>query len=734
MSTSRGISPSRSQSSSPVRPLSTIALSPEQSAAVRAVHGPALILAGAGSGKTRVITERVSYLVSGLGVEPREILAVTFTNKAADEMRHRIEQRLGAAARAAWIMTFHALCVRILRRHPEEAGLRRDFVIFDQDESLALLKRAIASLGLSEKDLPPRRILSLLSMQKNGRAWSEADIREYRLDVLNELDGRYNTGLRAANAVDFDDLLALSARVLEETDILDRDPQLAFRYILVDEYQDTNRLQYRIVRSLAAANKNITVVGDEDQSIYSWRGADIRNILEFEKDFPGAAILRLEENYRSTQAILDAASGLVRNNENRIGKTLRAMRAGGQRVESLVARDEYEEALRVATDIQRTGSSKRVACLYRMNAQSRALEEALAGARIRYQVVGAVGFYARREIRDVVSYLRLALNPQDDSAFRRVVNVPPRGVGEQTLAAIGLAARDRGVSLWEGLQGVLSGSALPSRTRASLGRFVTLVNELQDEARSSGPGALVESVIRKTGYEELVDQEPSPVREDRLQNLEELKTAALDLEEREGLGLREFLDRTFLLGDADTIRDDAPVLLMTLHSAKGLEFDTVFLVGMEEGLIPHMRAVQDPGQMEEERRLCYVGMTRAQNRLVLTRARERSYYGDRRVTVPSRFLSEIPEECFDGPASSPGSVGRASRNVARASGARNPEAGAVTMALPKFRAGQSVRHEKFGYGTVLRVEGAGEDAKLTVSFPGRGATRLLAKFAGLEPA
>jgi DNA helicase II / ATP-dependent DNA helicase PcrA len=714
--------------------VSTITLSPEQTAAVRAAHGPALILAGAGSGKTRVITERVSYLVSDLGADPREILAVTFTNKAADEMRHRIEQRLGAAARAAWIMTFHALCVRILRRHPEEAGLRRDFVIFDQDESLSLLKRSIASLGLSEKDYPPRRILSLLSMQKNGRAWSEADVREYRLEVLNELDGRYNTGLRAANAVDFDDLLALSARVLEETDILDRDTQLAFRYVLVDEYQDTNRLQYRIVRSLASTHKNITVVGDEDQSIYSWRGADIRNILEFEKDFPGAAILRLEENYRSTQAILDAASGLVHNNENRIGKTLRAMRAGGQRVENLVARDEYEEALRVATDIQRGGAGRRIACLYRMNAQSRALEEALAAARIRYQVVGAVGFYARREIRDVVSYLRLILNPQDDSAFRRVVNVPPRGAGEQTLAAISQAARDAGGSMWGGLLKVLEGSSLPSRTTTSLGRFVALVKSLQDDADTLGPGALVAAVIHKTGYEELVEQEPSPVREDRLQNLEELKTAATDLEEREGLGLREFLDRTFLLGDADSIRDDAPVLLMTLHSAKGLEFDTVFLVGMEEGLIPHMRAVQDPGQMEEERRLCYVGMTRAQNRLVLTRARERSYYGDRRVTVPSRFLSEIPPECFDGPASSSRIGARATTNRARPLSSTSSGDDAPAASVPKFRPGQSVLHEKFGYGTVLRVEGSGDDSKLTVSFPGRGATRLLAKFAGLKPA
>ena len=702
--------------------MSALSLSAEQIAAVRAAHGPTLILAGAGSGKTRVITERVSFLVSEMGVDPAEILAVTFTNKAADEMRRRIEQSLGPAAKSAWIMTFHALCVRILRRHPEEAGLSRDFVIYDQDESLSMVKRAIAAVGLSDKTYAPRRVLSLLSMQKNGRPYSEAEVRDYRIEALNELAGRYNAGLRAAKAVDFDDLLAFSARLLEESDVLDRDSRLAFRFILVDEYQDTNRLQYRIVRALASAHKNITVVGDEDQSIYSWRGADIRNILEFERDFPGASILRLEENYRSTQAILDAASGLVVKNENRIGKTLKAMRPGGRHVENLVARDEYEEALKVAADIERNGDGLRIACLYRMNAQSRALEEALAAARIRYQVVGAVGFYARREIRDVVSYLRLALNANDDSAFRRVINVPPRGVGEQTLAMITLAAQRRSVSLWEGLADVLASGGLPSRTRAALARFVSLVAELREQA-SIGPGALVESVIEKTGYETLIDDEPSPVREDRLQNLKELRMAATDFEEREGLGLREFLDRTFLLADADSIRDDAPVLLMSLHAAKGLEFDTVFLVGMEEGLIPHTRAVQDPGQMEEERRLCYVGMTRARNRLVLTRARERSYFGDRRVTLPSRFLSEIPAECFVGP-EVPGST---SGPVAK----RDPHA--VTR-TPRFRQGQSVMHDRFGYGTVLRVEGAGEDAKLTVSFPGRGATRLLAKFAGLKPA
>jgi DNA helicase-2/ATP-dependent DNA helicase PcrA len=706
--------------------LSSPSLSAEQIAAVRAAHGPTLILAGAGSGKTRVITERVSFLVSEMGVNAGEILAVTFTNKAADEMRRRIEERLGPPAKSAWIMTFHALCVRILRRHPEEAGLARDFVIYDQDESLALVKRAIASAGLSDKTYAPRRVLSLLSMQKNGRPYSEADVRDYRIEVLNEFAGRYNLGLRAAGAVDFDDLLAFSARLLEESDVLERDPRLAFRFILVDEYQDTNRLQYRIVRALASAHKNITVVGDEDQSIYSWRGADLRNILEFERDFPGASILRLEENYRSTQAILDAASGLVGKNENRIGKALRAMRAGGHRVESLVARDEYEEALKIATDIQRSGEGLRIACLYRMNAQSRVLEEALAAARIRYQVVGAVGFYARREIRDVVSYLRLALNPRDDSAFRRVVNVPARGVGEHTLALITLAARRRGISLGEALEDVLSSGEVPSRARTALVRFASLIGELRDLQASAGPGAMVDAVIEKTGYETLIDEEPSPVREDRLQNLRELRMAAADFEEREGLGLREFLDRTFLLADADAIRDDAPVLLMTLHAAKGLEFDTVFLVGMEEGLIPHMRAVQDPGQMEEERRLCYVGMTRARNRLVLTRTRERSHFGDRRVTLPSRFLSEIPATCFEG---SPGPLTLdAMRTSAKT---RDPEA---TSRTPRFRPGQGVVHDRFGYGTVLRVEGAGEDAKLTVSFPGRGATRLLARFSGLKPA
>ena len=368
---------------------------------------------------------------------------------------------------------------------------------------------------------------------------------------------------------------------------------------------------------------------------------------------------------------------------------------------------------RVATN-QRNGDGLRIACLYRMNAQSRALEEAFASARIRYQVVGAVGFYARREVRDIVSYLRLTLNADDDSAFRRVVNVPPRGVGEQTLGAITVAAQRRGVSLWAGLAGrarlrspAHQNPVGPGALRVAGGR----AEGPPGVARPGSPRGRGDRAVPAT--KALIDEEPSPVREDRLQNLKELRMAAADFEEREGLGLREFLDRTFLLADADSIRDDAPVLLMTLHAAKGLEFDTVFLVGMEEGLIPHMRAVQDPGQMEEERRLCYVGMTRARNRLVLTRARERSYFGDRRVTLPSRFLSEIPPECFDGPLGGP----------ARRAGAGRPRSGEPGDPAPKvqrFRAGQGVMHERFGYGTVLRVEGAGDDAKLTVSFPGRG--------------
>lgn len=662
-----------------------------------------------------------------MGVPPHEIAAVTFTNKAADEMRERVASRLGV--RGAWIMTFHALCVRILRRHAEEAGLPRDFTIYDADDQVALLRKAIGALGLSEKMYPPRRVLSLVSMQKNGRAWSESDLREYRPAALNQIAAAYDDALRGSGAADFDDLLALSARLLEETDVLERDRALRFRYILVDEYQDTNRLQYRIVRALAAPHGNICVVGDEDQSIYSWRGADIRNILEFERDFPGASILRLEENYRSTQSILDAASGLVARNENRIGKTLRAMRPGGARVENLVARDEYDEALKVVADIRK--GAGRVACLYRMNAQSRALEEALAAAGVSYQVVGAISFYARREIKDIVSYLRLIVNQSDDLAFRRVVNVPPRGIGEQSLVALELIARKESCSLFDALSHASVSELLSARTKAGLERFRTLLGALAARAKTLSTGDLINEVVSRTGYDALIDAEPSPIREDRLQNIEELRGAASDFDERDEGGLRGFLDRTFLLADADEVKEKARVLLMTLHAAKGLEFDTVFLVGMEEGLIPHSRALNDRGQMEEERRLCYVGMTRAKSRLVLTRAKTRSYYGDRRATEPSRFLSEIPEGAFSSATREHDDMASRGR---RATNKETPDPRATALSsMKRYRPGQKVVHDSYGEGHVVRVEGSGEDAKLTVSFPSRGALRLLAKFAGLRP-
>jgi DNA helicase-2/ATP-dependent DNA helicase PcrA len=717
---------------------SEVRLSAEQTAAVRETEGALLILAGAGSGKTRVITERVAHLIDAMSVDPGAILAVTFTNKAADEMRARVRERLGPRGDGAWIMTFHAFCVRVLRRHADTLGRNRDFAILDGDDQLQALKRVLVSAGLSERTFPPRRILSLISMQKNGRPWSESDLRDLPAPVLNRLAREYDEALAAQGAVDFDDLLTLTARALEETDVLDRDARLRFRYILVDEYQDTNRLQYRIVRALAAPFSNLCVVGDEDQSIYSWRGADIRNILEFERDFPGARVLRLEDNYRSTQAILDAASGLVARNEARIGKTLRAIRRGGAGILNLIARDEADEALRIVAQI-RAEKDARAACLYRMNAQSRALEEALAAARIPFQVIGAVSFYARREIKDITSYLRLVLNPDDDLAFRRVINIPPRGIGEQTLAILARIAREKTLSLHATLPLARIADSIAPRTRAALERFGALLEALRGRAATLEPDALISEILSRTGYEALLDSEPSPVREDRLANVEELKGAVSDFVRRDEGGLREFLDRTSLAADVDggarRGEGEPRVFLMTLHSAKGLEFDLVFLVGMEEGLVPHARALSDPGQMEEERRLCYVGMTRARSRLVLTRARERSYFGDRRPTIPSRFLSEIPPECFAGTSADIDS------NPARArsgGSSRNPAPDTERADAPsgtrRYRPGQRVRHDSFGEGHVVRVEGVGDDARLTVAFAGRGAVRLLARFAGLKPA
>jgi DNA helicase-2/ATP-dependent DNA helicase PcrA len=705
-------------------------LNPRQREAVLAAEGPVLILAGAGSGKTRVITHRIAHLVLERGVPSDSILAVTFTNKAAEEMRSRAQALLGGRPLASWMSTFHSFCVRLLRREAAVAGLDPRFLIYDEADQLAAVREAMRALDLSEKLHPPRRLLSRISARKNSGREEEDSL----TGITARVHARYRRVLEAAGALDFDDLLLRAVALLVDH----RDVREAwgrrFPYLLVDEYQDTNRTQYELVRLLAGDDGNLTVVGDEDQSIYSWRGADISNILDFEQDFPGARVFHLEENYRSSQAILDTASALVQRNLRRKGKRLRAVRAGGEPVRLHVAADEFEEAAWVVERIAASGTGRRSAILVRMNAQSRLFEEALLRARLPYLVLGGVGFYERREVKDVLAYLRLLTNPDDSVAFHRVVNVPARGIGARTVAEIDRLARNTGASPWAAMVQLLDEAALPSRSLLALGRFRELLENLRDEAESRSLKSLLERTLEATGYAAVLAREDTQESQDRLENLAELLTAAAEYEAREeSPTLPGFLDRAALLSETDGLRDDVPVLLMTLHSAKGLEFESVFLVGLEEGLLPHSRSLATPDSLEEERRLCYVGMTRAMERLHLSWARSRQVFGQRRLSEPSRFLEEIPAEGLE----RSGALFDVSRHRApgvvpagsRAAGTRAP---GPAPPHGELRPGVRVRHPLFGVGTVLRRDEGGEDLKLTVSFPGVGAKKLVARFAGLE--
>jgi len=728
---------------------------------VLATDGPVLILAGAGSGKTRVITHRIAHLVLDRGVASERILAVTFTNKAAGEMKARTEALLPGQAVKSWISTFHSLCVRILRREAGAAGLPKDFVIYDDEDQLQAVREALRALDLPEKIHPPRRILARLSSAKNAGRDPEAKggsggtpgspplderarIHFARADEVSEsvagatlarVAERYRQTLEAAHALDFDDLLLRTVALLESNEAVRESYRQRFQYVLVDEYQDTNRAQYELVRHLSGPHGNITVVGDEDQSIYSWRGADIRNILDFEADFPGARVLRLEENYRSRPAILDAASGLVAHNEKRKGKTLRAVKAAGDPVRLHQAGDEFQEAAWVVSRISGLRDAGRAAVLYRMNSQSRLFEEALMRAGVSYEVWGGVGFYERREVKDLLAYLRLIANPRDPMALRRVVNVPPRGIGDRTVQELERVARERRISTWEALAVVEGEALLPARATQPLRRFREMLEALRVEAPSLGLKDLLTRVLEVTGYAAALAQEESHESQDRLENLAELLSAAADYEAREDSpSLAGFLDRVSLLSDVDKAKDDAPVVLMTLHSAKGLEFDAIFLVGLEEGLVPHARSLARGDALEEERRLCYVGMTRARERLHLTWAQSRSVFGQRRLSEPSRFLLEIPRDQVEATADGRLPVIAASAPRRRYGAARGftPAPAPSAEALKELRPGVRVRHPLFGVGTVLRSEAAGEDLKVTVSFPGVGAKRLVARYAGLE--
>ncbi len=696
-------------------------LNDRQREAVSAGDGPTLVLAGAGSGKTRVIVHRIAHLVGKRSVPPDEILAVTFTNKAADEMRRRVQELLPQPASDLSVHTFHALCLRLLRRFGEDAGLPRSFTVYGEDERRTLLRRVMREMGLLEREYPLSRVSASISAQKNG-AFAREEGAALVDPTLAQAAEKYQRELEAKGGVDFDDLLLLGVELLECSERARTYAARRFRHVLVDEYQDTNRVQYRLLR-LLAPHGNLFVVGDEDQSIYNFRGADLRNILDFERDFPGARVVKLEVNYRSTAAILRAASGVIGHNLDRKGKTLVASLPEGERIQLHEADDEREEAAHacgILEKLRRQSPEYRVAVLLRTHAQTRAFEEELVRRNVPHQVLGGLRFYERREIKDALAYLRLLHRRGDDASFLRAVNVPPRGVGDATQALLTERARARGVSLWEASEALLDGDEISGRARVGLLAFRTLVDGLSVRLAAAKPSVALSAVFQESGLLASLQTEGEAAARDRRENLDQLVASALEYEagEREP-SLPAFLDRVSLLTDADTLETPAPCLLMTLHAAKGLEFDVVFLAGLEEGLFPHVRAAGSRHALEEERRLFYVGLTRARTRLFLSYARSRflSYLSTSRA--PSRFLSEIPEDVLESKAAS-----------SRPSGA--PLASSASSSRGSFRPGTMVSHKTFGEGRVLAAEGSGRDRKVTVLFHRAGRKKLLLEYAGLS--
>jgi DNA helicase-2/ATP-dependent DNA helicase PcrA len=729
-------------------------LNAQQREAVVTTEGPLLVLAGAGTGKTRVITYRVAHLIE-LGVPGSAILAVTFTNKAASVMKERISDLLRSTGRDAsevWVSTFHSFCARLIRRESQHLGLPRDFAIYDDDDQTAAVKRALAQLDLSTDDYPPRSMRAQISYAKNHGLTADemaamaAEARDEARKQAAEVFRVYNDILRKAAALDFDDLLLRAVELLREHADVRAAWNARFHYLMVDEFQDTNRSQEELVRLLAGTRKNICVVGDEDQSIYAWRGARAGNLKRFTTDFPTAKLIRLEENYRSTQTILDAAAAVVKNNSDRLGKTLQATLGAGARLKFFEAPDSAAEAEFICGQLSglvRNEPDARIAVLYRTGAQSRSFEEILRRLGIRYRVVGGFSFYERAEVRNALAYVRLIFHPEDDVALLRVLNVPPRGIGAVTVAALEARARETGQSLWSVISNgeFLTGKKFSGALRS----FCKLIEDLQKDCQGMQPTQLIERVLGSTGYLDWVEQQDNLEHTSRAENLRELANAMAEATEQ-GQTLEDVLDQAALASDSDQYDDTIPVSLMTLHSAKGLEFDAVFLAGLEEGLLPHGRALGSSADVEEERRLFYVGMTRAKLSLVLSRAVYRRTYGEERLraALPSRFLTEIPGDLIEaamGSQSEPGETRRYepdpefSENYAYRQKTRTPYGQASRGARRASKdplIGTRVRHSKYGVGTIIEVEGEGEDRKLTVSFQDYGAKKLIERYANLQ--
>jgi DNA helicase-2/ATP-dependent DNA helicase PcrA len=808
-------------------------LNPRQQEAVQTIEGPLLVLAGAGSGKTRVITSRITYLIEHADVQPWQILAVTFTNKAAGEMKARVESELSGELLTAspLISTFHSLCVRILRRNIEalNAGYTRNFTIYDQDDQVRVVRQIMKDLDIEDKALTARQALGAISGAKN-RGTTPAALAnqgEYVTD-RNEKIARifklYEERLKKANALDFDNLLIKAVELLRKVTEIRKQYHNRYRHVMIDEFQDTNGIQYELARLIAVGStktngavddealwkeRSLCVVGDVDQSIYSFRGSDFNIILGFQHDFAGTKTIKLEQNYRSTQTILEAANRVIECNRQRLPKTLFATPELGQgeKIRYYQAYDAESEAAFVADRIvehQRQSYDLRSVVLYRTNAQSRLFEESLRRRGIAYNIVGGFSFYDRAEVKDIIAYLKLAMNPQDDIATARVINAPPRGIGKTTIDILQRKQGELGLSMWGTIDLAVSNRAVGPRATTSLEGFVRIIKGLRDRVNDGQSlSEIVRAATLDTGYVRSLEEEKTVEAEGRLLNIEELVTAAVEAEEQ-GESLQDFIDHAALVADTDQYKADARVTLMTMHSAKGLEFPLVFIVGLEEGLFPHSRASASEEDLEEERRLCYVAITRAQKDLYITHAMQRRIFGEEDVTEPSRFLNELPLELMQNLSSGPSWLGFAERpetrhnreaaaamrsEPARAvkktsnyagktynsvdgvreffksratsrggqqsrgaeerkvegqrsraeepgrrgdTGSSQRDRSAASDAPGQFRVGARVKHAKYGTGVVLRSEGAGDDAKLTVSFPGYGQKKFVAKFAALE--
>ena len=741
-------------------------LNDKQYEAVVNTEGPCLVIAGAGSGKTKVLTHKIAYLLQEKNILPWNILAITFTNKAANEMKERIELLVGDKAKDMWVGTFHSICVRILRKFIDRIGFDSSFIIFDSSDQKTLVKRCLKELDIDEKILNDRSCLSEISNAKNDMlepdAYSAKVHGDYRREKIAEVYEMYQKRLKENNAIDFDDIINYTIKILmDNPDILEYYSD-KFKYVLVDEYQDTNKAQFTLVTMLASKNGNITVVGDNDQGIYSFRGADISNILNFERDFPGTKIIKLEQNYRCTGNILKAANAVIKNNEVTYKKELWTENDIGNLPKVYSANNEYDEGTYIVEQIEHLRREEYYkysdfAILYRMNTQSRAIEDILRRENIPYKIVGGLKFYERKEIKDIISYLRLIQNPVDNLSLKRIINEPKRGIGKTSLDKIEELSNNTGVSMYEIIEHAdqygLNRVFLNSR------EFVNCIEELRAKKDEMQISELIKEVLKKSGYTKALENENTIEAENRIENLDEFLTVAIEFEEESADNkLSDFLEGITLSSDIDDMEEtDESVTLMTLHSAKGLEFPVVFLVGMEEGIFPGYKSISEPKELEEERRLCYVGITRAKENLFLTCSKQRTIFGSTSCNPVSRFLKEIPSELLDGydnalgekketnifgdskyswtygsrdnKTSNNGFMFRTAENFLNS---LNKKSSGNNVDLSKYKSGVRVFHKKFGEGTISNVEPEGDDLKVDINFDKIGHKRLMAKFANLE--